>query len=161
MFLVLKVDPQSCPLGPSKIAHQLHQLHNTFIQISIHYIVHDSIFLFRKQSKAKPYFSDCMFLYAFLFTCVWQALGGLSYQALYQRILSAASTTQAQITCYAATLPLFIMAIPSVTIAAAASSAGMNLSADVLTCGSQEPWPMVGGKRKQTSRVSCWTEITT
>lgn len=53
-----------------------------------------------------------------------QALGGLGYQALYQRILSAASTTQAQVTCYAAAVPFFIMGIPSVTIAAAASSAG-------------------------------------
>ncbi|XP_029695065.1 high-affinity choline transporter 1-like [Takifugu rubripes] len=57
------------------------------------------------------------------------ALGGLSYQALYQRILSAASTTQAQVTCYAAALPFFIMGIPSVAIAAAAASADWNMTA--------------------------------
>lgn len=59
-----------------------------------------------------------------LCVCVSQALGGLSYQALYQRILSAASTTQAQVTCCVAALPLLIMGIPSVAIAAAATSAG-------------------------------------
>lgn len=73
----------------------------------------------------------CMCFSTIFCARVWQALGGLSYQALYQRILSAASTTQAQITCYAAALPLFIMGIPSVTIAAAAASAG-NLFCRIL-----------------------------
>lgn len=53
-----------------------------------------------------------------------QALGGLSYQALYQRVLSAASSTQAQITCYAAAVTVFIMGIPSVVIGVVAASAG-------------------------------------
>lgn len=56
--------------------------------------------------------------------CFLQALGGLAYQALYQRILSAASSAQAQITCYAAAVTVFIMGIPSVIIGAAAASAG-------------------------------------
>lgn len=82
-----------------------------------------------------------MFFYHFC-ACVSQAFGGLAYQALYQRILSAASTTQAQVTCYAAALPFFIMGIPSVTIAAAAASAGMNMSIYLsfrLTCP-EEYW---------------------
>lgn len=76
------------------------------------------------------------------YACVSQALGGLSCQALYQRILSAASTTQAQITCYAATLPFFIMGIPSVVIAAAAASAG-NLLSGILALGGT---PLESGK---------------
>lgn len=74
--------------------------------------------------------------------CVSQALGGLAYQALYQRILSAASTTQAQVTCYAAALPFFIMGIPSVAIAAAAASAGNLLSGIVALGGT----PLESGK---------------
>ncbi|XP_041853383.1 high-affinity choline transporter 1-like [Melanotaenia boesemani] len=54
------------------------------------------------------------------------ALGGLSYQALYQRILSAASSAQAQITCFAAAGTVFIMGIPSVVIGVAAASADWN-----------------------------------
>ncbi|KAM4572939.1 high-affinity choline transporter 1-like [Odontesthes bonariensis] len=54
------------------------------------------------------------------------ALGGLSYQALYQRILSAASSTQAQITCFASAGTVFIMGIPSVVIGAMAASADWN-----------------------------------
>lgn len=57
------------------------------------------------------------------------ALGGLAYQALYQRILSAASSAQAQITCYAAAVTVFIMGIPSVIIGAAAASADWNQTA--------------------------------
>uniref|UniRef100_H3CW83 Solute carrier family 5 member 7 n=1 Tax=Tetraodon nigroviridis TaxID=99883 RepID=H3CW83_TETNG len=56
------------------------------------------------------------------------ALGGLAHQALYQRILSSASTAQAQATCYAAILPLLIMGIPSVAIAATAASADWNMT---------------------------------
>lgn len=73
-------------------------------------------------------------LLLFFCACVSQGLGGLAYQALYQRILSAASTVQAQITCYAASVTFVIMGIPSVTIAAAAASAGMNLSASQICC---------------------------
>ncbi|KAM4554418.1 high affinity choline transporter 1-like [Fundulus diaphanus] len=42
------------------------------------------------------------------------ALGGLSYQALYQRILSAASSAQGQVTCFAAAV--FIAGVHSVVI---------------------------------------------
>ncbi|KAM9376071.1 high affinity choline transporter 1-like [Pholidichthys leucotaenia] len=54
------------------------------------------------------------------------ALGGLSYQALYQRILSAASSAQAQVTCFAAAGLVFIMGIPSVVIGVVATSADWN-----------------------------------
>ncbi|XP_068169537.1 high-affinity choline transporter 1-like [Antennarius striatus] len=57
------------------------------------------------------------------------ALGGLAYQALYQRILSAASSAQAQITCLAAAGVVFIMGIPSVVIGAMASIADWNQTA--------------------------------
>ncbi|XP_017261575.1 high-affinity choline transporter 1-like [Kryptolebias marmoratus] len=57
------------------------------------------------------------------------ALGGLSYQALYQRVLSAASSAQAQITCYAAAGTVFIMGIPSVIIGVMAASADWNQTA--------------------------------
>ncbi|XP_016523691.1 high-affinity choline transporter 1-like isoform X2 [Poecilia formosa] len=57
------------------------------------------------------------------------ALGGLSYQALYQRILSAASSVQAQISCFAAALTVFIMGIPSVVIGVMASAADWNQTA--------------------------------
>ncbi|XP_070763795.1 high affinity choline transporter 1-like [Enoplosus armatus] len=57
------------------------------------------------------------------------ALGGLAYQALYQRILSAASSAQAQVTCFAAAGTVFIMGIPSVVIGAVASSADWNQTA--------------------------------
>ncbi|KAM6937169.1 high affinity choline transporter 1-like [Xenentodon cancila] len=54
------------------------------------------------------------------------ALGGLSYQALYQRILSASSSAQAQITCFASAGTIFIMGIPSVVIGAVAASTDWN-----------------------------------
>ncbi|XP_056273103.1 high affinity choline transporter 1-like [Pseudoliparis swirei] len=57
------------------------------------------------------------------------ALGGLAYQALYQRILSAASSTQAQVTCFAAAGAAFIMGIPSVIIGVVAASADWNQTA--------------------------------
>ncbi|XP_036963312.1 high affinity choline transporter 1-like [Acanthopagrus latus] len=57
------------------------------------------------------------------------ALGGLAYQALYQRILSAASSAQAQVTCFAAAASVFIMGIPSVVIGALAASADWNQTA--------------------------------
>ncbi|XP_071356169.1 high affinity choline transporter 1-like isoform X1 [Trachinotus anak] len=57
------------------------------------------------------------------------ALGGLAYQALYQRILSASSSAQAQVTCFAAAGTVFIMGIPSVIIGAVAASADWNQTA--------------------------------
>ncbi|XP_023259606.1 high affinity choline transporter 1-like [Seriola lalandi dorsalis] len=57
------------------------------------------------------------------------ALGGLAYQALYQRILSASSSAQAQVTCFAAAGTVFIMGIPSVVIGAVAASADWNQTA--------------------------------
>ncbi|KAM7414511.1 hypothetical protein PAMA_019362 [Pampus argenteus] len=57
------------------------------------------------------------------------ALGGLAYQSLHQRILSAASSTQAQITCFAAAGVVFVTGIPSVIIGAVAASADWNQTA--------------------------------
>ncbi|XP_056140109.1 high affinity choline transporter 1-like [Lampris incognitus] len=57
------------------------------------------------------------------------ALGGLSYQALYQRILSASSSLQAQITCFSAAVLVFILGVPSVIIGAVAASADWNQTA--------------------------------
>ncbi|KAM9814822.1 high-affinity choline transporter 1-like [Syngnathus typhle] len=54
------------------------------------------------------------------------ALGGLAYQALHQRILAAASSSKAQITCFGAAGAAFLMGIPSVIIGAAAASADWN-----------------------------------
>ncbi|XP_061750754.1 high affinity choline transporter 1-like [Nerophis ophidion] len=53
-------------------------------------------------------------------------LGGLAYQSLHQRILAAASSSKAQITCFAAAIFTFIMGIPSVIIGAVAASADWN-----------------------------------
>ncbi|XP_060891238.1 high affinity choline transporter 1-like isoform X1 [Labrus mixtus] len=57
------------------------------------------------------------------------ALGGLAYQAFYQRILSASSSAQAQVTCFVAAGTSFIMGIPSVVIGAVAASADWNQTA--------------------------------
>ncbi|KAM6926198.1 high affinity choline transporter 1-like [Lycodopsis pacificus] len=57
------------------------------------------------------------------------ALGGLAYQALYQRILSAASSAQAQVTCFAAAGTALVMGIPSIIIGAVAASADWNQTA--------------------------------
>lgn len=57
------------------------------------------------------------------------ALGGLAYQALHQRILSAGSSAQAQVTCFAAAGAVFVMGIPSVIIGAVAASADWNQTA--------------------------------
>ncbi|XP_061139106.1 high affinity choline transporter 1-like isoform X1 [Syngnathus typhle] len=54
------------------------------------------------------------------------ALGGLAYQSLHQRILAAASSSKAQVTCFAAAGAAFLMGIPSVIIGAAAASADWN-----------------------------------
>ncbi|KAM9815517.1 high affinity choline transporter 1-like [Syngnathus typhle] len=53
-------------------------------------------------------------------------LGGLAYQSLHQRILAAASSSKAQVTCFAAAGAVFLMGIPSVIIGAVAASADWN-----------------------------------
>ncbi|XP_057692385.1 high affinity choline transporter 1-like [Corythoichthys intestinalis] len=54
------------------------------------------------------------------------ALGGLAYQSFHQRILAAASSSKAQVTCFAAAGLSFIMGIPSVIVGAVAASADWN-----------------------------------
>ncbi|XP_029902368.1 high-affinity choline transporter 1-like [Myripristis murdjan] len=54
------------------------------------------------------------------------ALGGLCYQAFYQRVFAAASDAQAQITCYVAAVFCIILAIPSILIGAVAASTDWN-----------------------------------
>ncbi|TNN37751.1 High affinity choline transporter 1 [Liparis tanakae] len=54
--------------------------------------------------EAGKWFDDFMLL----------ALGGLAYQAFYQRILSASSYTQAQVTCYASSAFCLVLGIPSI-----------------------------------------------
>lgn len=58
--------------------------------------------------------------------CLCQALGGLAYQAFYQRILSASSYTQAQVTCFASSGFCLVLGIPSVLIGAVAASTGTH-----------------------------------
>ncbi|XP_015196648.1 high-affinity choline transporter 1-like isoform X4 [Lepisosteus oculatus] len=53
-------------------------------------------------------------------------LGGICYQAFYQRILAVASTTQAQVTCYVGSIFCFVLGIPSVIIGAVAASTDWN-----------------------------------
>ncbi|XP_030643582.1 high affinity choline transporter 1-like [Chanos chanos] len=54
------------------------------------------------------------------------ALGGLAYQAFYQRILSAASYTQAQVTCFVSAAFCLILGIPSIIVGAVAASTDWN-----------------------------------
>ncbi|XP_062260259.1 high affinity choline transporter 1-like [Platichthys flesus] len=54
------------------------------------------------------------------------ALGGLAYQAFYQRILSASSDTEAQVTCYASSAFCLVLGIPSVLVGAVAASTDWN-----------------------------------
>ena len=56
--------------------------------------------------------------------CLCQALGGLAYQAFYQRILSASSYRQAQVTCFASSAFCLVLGIPSVLVGAVAASTG-------------------------------------
>ncbi|KAM9856884.1 high affinity choline transporter 1-like [Aulostomus maculatus] len=67
-------------------------------------------------SEAGKWFDDFMLL----------ALGGLAYQAFYQRILSASSYTQAQVTCFASSAFCLVLGIPSVLIGAVAASTDWN-----------------------------------
>ncbi|KAK5849315.1 hypothetical protein PBY51_008965 [Eleginops maclovinus] len=55
-----------------------------------------------------------------------QAIGGICYQAFYQRVLSTATDGQAKITCYAAAILCPILGIPSLLIGAAAASTNWN-----------------------------------
>ncbi|XP_077424892.1 high-affinity choline transporter 1-like isoform X2 [Vanacampus margaritifer] len=54
------------------------------------------------------------------------ALGGLAVQSLFQRILSATSSSKAQFTCFAAAGFSFIMGIPSMIIGITAACADWN-----------------------------------
>ncbi|KAG7270384.1 hypothetical protein CRUP_024704 [Coryphaenoides rupestris] len=54
------------------------------------------------------------------------ALGGLAYQAFYQRILAATSYTQAQVTCFASSAFCLVLGIPSILIGAVAASTDWN-----------------------------------
>uniref|UniRef100_A0A3B4TA38 High affinity choline transporter 1-like n=1 Tax=Seriola dumerili TaxID=41447 RepID=A0A3B4TA38_SERDU len=66
--------------------------------------------------EAGKWFDDFMLL----------ALGGLAYQAFYQRILSASSYTQAQVTCFASSAFCLVLGIPSVLVGAVAASTDWN-----------------------------------
>ncbi|XP_063333411.1 high affinity choline transporter 1-like [Pelmatolapia mariae] len=66
--------------------------------------------------EAGKWFDDFMLL----------ALGGLAYQAFYQRILSSSSYTQAQVTCFASSACCLVLGIPSVLIGAVAASTDWN-----------------------------------
>ncbi|XP_068442814.1 high-affinity choline transporter 1-like [Clinocottus analis] len=54
------------------------------------------------------------------------AVGGICYQAFYQRVLSTATDAQAKITCYAGAVFGSILAIPSLVIGAVAASTNWN-----------------------------------
>ncbi|CAK6969821.1 high affinity choline transporter 1-like [Scomber scombrus] len=69
-----------------------------------------------KLDEAGKWFDDFMLL----------ALGGLAYQAFYQRILSASSYTQAQVTCFASSAFCLVLGIPSILIGAVAASTDWN-----------------------------------
>ncbi|XP_075319623.1 high affinity choline transporter 1-like isoform X2 [Odontesthes bonariensis] len=69
--------------------------------------------------EAGKWFDDFMLL----------ALGGLAYQAFYQRILSASSYTQAQVTCFASSAVCLVLGIPSVLVGAVAASTDWNSTA--------------------------------
>ncbi|XP_068178529.1 high affinity choline transporter 1-like [Antennarius striatus] len=66
--------------------------------------------------EAGKWFDDFMLL----------ALGGLAYQAFYQRILSSSSYSQAQVTCFASAAFCLVLGIPSVLIGAVAASTDWN-----------------------------------
>ncbi|XP_040030934.1 high affinity choline transporter 1 [Gasterosteus aculeatus] len=54
------------------------------------------------------------------------AIGGICYQAFYQRVLSTATDAQSKLTCYVAAVLCPILAIPSLIIGAAAASTNWN-----------------------------------
>ncbi|XP_028656273.1 high affinity choline transporter 1-like [Erpetoichthys calabaricus] len=53
-------------------------------------------------------------------------LGGLCYQAFFQRVLAVSTTRQAQVTCYVAAACCFSLGIPPVLIGAVAASTDWN-----------------------------------
>ncbi|KAJ4921063.1 hypothetical protein JOQ06_026034 [Pogonophryne albipinna] len=55
------------------------------------------------------------------------AIGGICYQAFYQRVLSTATDAQAKITCYAAAAFCPILGIPSILIGAVAASTSTHI----------------------------------
>lgn len=54
------------------------------------------------------------------------AIGGICYQAFYQRVLSAASDAQAKLTCFAGAILCPLLGIPSILIGAVAASTDWN-----------------------------------
>ncbi|KAM9334640.1 high affinity choline transporter 1-like [Symphorus nematophorus] len=64
------------------------------------------------------------------------AIGGLCYQAFYQRVLSTATDAQAKMTCYAGAVLCPILGIPSLIVGAAAASTNWNQT----TFGSPSPY---------------------
>ncbi|XP_037546013.1 high affinity choline transporter 1-like [Nematolebias whitei] len=70
-------------------------------------------------NEAGKWFDDFMLL----------ALGGLAYQAFYQRILSSSSCAQAQVTCFASSAFCLVLGIPSVLVGAVAASTDWNSTA--------------------------------
>ncbi|KAJ4924850.1 hypothetical protein JOQ06_003800 [Pogonophryne albipinna] len=64
------------------------------------------------------------------------AIGGICYQAFYQRVLSTATEAQAKITCYAAAAFCPILGIPSILIGAASEKLIlMAVKVSVVLCG--------------------------
>ncbi|CAN9508151.1 unnamed protein product [Ophioblennius macclurei] len=57
------------------------------------------------------------------------SIGGVCYQAFYQRVLSTATDAQAKITCYAGAVLCPILGIPSLIIGAVAASTDWNQTA--------------------------------